>query len=110
MNPTERLRDDLSARFHDLSIEVSEPDIKTGPWIMEIRRGRHYLMYLEWRADKGFGFSTPKPDDAWSGHDEGASDYDQALARIAHLLETGGETIPPLSVRLAELRQARGLS
>ncbi len=31
-------------------------------------------------------------------------------ARIVHLIETGGETVPPLAVRLAELRQIRGLS
>jgi DNA-binding Xre family transcriptional regulator len=110
MNPIERMRAELVSRFPDLSTEVGEPDIDTGPWSMDIRRGGEYLMYVEWRAKNGFGFSTPKPDDAWSGHDEVTTDYDQALARIAHLLATGGETVPPLAVRLAELRQARGLS
>jgi DNA-binding Xre family transcriptional regulator len=110
MNPIERMRAELVSRFPDLSIEVGEPDIDAGPWSMDIRRGGEYLMYVEWRAKNGFGFSTPKSDDAWSGHDEVNADYDQALARIAHLLETGGETIPPLVLRLAELRQARGLS
>jgi DNA-binding Xre family transcriptional regulator len=110
MNPIERMQADLSARLADLSIEVSEPDLDTGYWSMDISRADDFLMNVNWRAKDGFEFSTPKPDDLWSPHDEYLADYDQALDRIAHLLETGGETIPPLAVRLAELRQARGLS
>jgi DNA-binding Xre family transcriptional regulator len=110
MNPIERMRADLSGRFPDLTIEVSEPYLDTGYWGMDISRADEFLMNVNWRAKDGFEFSTPKPDDLWSPHDEHVADYAQALARIAHLLETGGETIPPLAVRLAELRQARGLT
>lgn len=110
MNPLQLLQADLVARFPDLTIEVDEPDLDTGFWSMDIRRGGKFLMSAEWRAKDGFNFSTPKPDDLWGPHDEHLADYDQALARIVHLLATGGETVPPLAVRLAELRQARGLS
>jgi hypothetical protein len=103
MNPIERLRADLLARFPDLSIEVDEPALETGFWSGNIRRAGDYLMSVDWRPANGFEFSTPKPDDLWSAHDEYLADYDEALARIAHLLATGGETVP-LNVRLAELR------
>jgi DNA-binding Xre family transcriptional regulator len=110
MNPLERMQADLAARFPDLSIEVDEPELPTGSWDMGVSRAGQFLMSVEWRRKGGFGFSTPKPDDLWSGHDEVIEDYGQALTRIAHLLATGGETIPPLAVRLAELRQLRGFS
>jgi DNA-binding Xre family transcriptional regulator len=110
MNPIERMQAELSARFPDLSIKVDHPEFDTGFWDIDISRSGTFLMSINWREKDGFSFSTPKPDDLWSPHDEHLADYDQALARIAHLLATGGETVPPLAVRLAELRQARGLS
>jgi len=110
MNPLQRMQADLASRFPDLSIEVDEPELDTGFWDMDIRRGGDHLMSADWRAKEGFGFSTPKPDDLWGPHDEHLADYDQAVERITHLLASGGETVPPLAVRLAELRQARGLT
>jgi DNA-binding Xre family transcriptional regulator len=110
MNPIELMQAELSARFPDLSLEVGHPELDTGFWDMDISRSGTFLMSINWREKDGFSFSTPKPDDLWSAHDEHLTDYDQALARIAFLLETGGETIPPLLRQFAELRQARGLS
>jgi DNA-binding Xre family transcriptional regulator len=110
MNPIQRLRADLESRFSALSIRVDEPALVSGFWNMDIRRGPDYLASVEWREGDGFAFSTPKDDDLWSAHDERAADYDEALARITHLISTGGETVTPQPVRLAELRQARGLS
>jgi hypothetical protein len=102
MNLIERMQTELVARFPDLFIEVDEPAFETGYWNMDISRDRTFLMSVDWRAKDGFGFSTPKPDDLWSAHDEYLADYDQALARIAHLLATGGETVTRLPVRLAD--------
>jgi DNA-binding Xre family transcriptional regulator len=110
MNPIQRLRSDLESRFPDISIETSEPAQETGFWSLDVSRGPDYLVSIEWRASEGFAFSTPKDDDLWSAHDERTADYGEALARITHLIATGGETITPPVVRLAELRQARGLS
>jgi DNA-binding Xre family transcriptional regulator len=110
MNPLQRMQADLASRFSDLSIEVDEPELDTGFWSMDVKRDGTFLMSVEWRPKDGFGFSTPKPDDLWSPHDEHLADYDRAVARISHLLTTGSETVPPLAVRLAELRQARGLT
>jgi DNA-binding Xre family transcriptional regulator len=110
MNPIERMQADLATKFPRLRFDVDSPELETGFWSMDVWRDDEFLMSVNWREKDGFAFSTPKPDDLWSPHDEHLADYDQALARIAHLLETGGETIPPLALRLAELRQARGLS
>jgi DNA-binding Xre family transcriptional regulator len=110
MNQIERIQADLIARFPGLSIEVDPPALETGYWNLDVRRGDDYLMSVEWRPSRGFGLSTPKPDDYGSGADEVYGDASKAFDRIVHLIETGGETVPPLAVRLAELRQIRGLS
>jgi DNA-binding Xre family transcriptional regulator len=110
MNPIEKLQTDLATRFADLTFEIDQPALETGFWDMDVWRGEQQLLNIIWRAKDGFYFATPRPDSLWSGHDEGAKEYDQALARIAHLLATGGETVPPLNVRLNELRQLRGMS
>ena len=110
MNPIRRMRTELAARFPDLSIGLDEPEVGGGFWCLEVRRGDDYLMSIEWRERTGFGFSTPRPNDLWSAQDEHLADYDEALARVAQLIGSGGETVPPLAVRLAELRQIRGLS
>jgi DNA-binding Xre family transcriptional regulator len=110
MNPIERMQAVLTAKSPGLSIEVDRPEFDTGFGDMDISRSGAFLMSVNRREKDGFFFPTPKPDDLWSAPDEHLVDYDEALARIAHLLETGGETIPPLPIRLAELRQARGLT
>jgi DNA-binding Xre family transcriptional regulator len=110
MNQIERIQADLIARFSGLSVEIDPPAFETGNWHLDIRRGDDYLMSVEWRPSRGFGLSTPKPDDYGSGADEVYDNAPAAFARIVHLIETGGETVPPLAVRLAELRQIRGLS
>jgi DNA-binding Xre family transcriptional regulator len=110
MNQIERIQADLMARFPGLSAEIDPPAVETGHWNLDVRRGDDYLMSVEWRPSRGFGISTPKPDDLWSGPDEVFGDAGDTFARIVRLIETGGETVPPLTVRLAELRQLRGLS
>jgi len=110
VNPIERLQADLAARFPDLTVEVDRPELDSGSWDLEVSRGGKFLLSGEWRPKGGFGFSTPKPDDLWGPRDEHVADYDRALARIAHLIETGEETIPPGAVGLGELRKLMGLS
>jgi DNA-binding XRE family transcriptional regulator len=44
------------------------------------------------------------------GPDEVYPDFSLATERIIHLIESGDPTERPIAVRLAELRQSRGLS
>jgi DNA-binding Xre family transcriptional regulator len=110
MNQIERIRTELIGRFPGLSAEIDPPASETGNWHLDLRRGDAYLMSVEWRPGRGFGVSTPKADDFGSGPDEVYENAAAALARIVELIETGGETSPPASIRLAELRQFYGLS
>jgi DNA-binding Xre family transcriptional regulator len=110
VNQIERIQADLIARFPGVSAEVDPPAVESGAWHLDVRRGGDYLVSVEWRPSRGFGISTPKPDDLWSGPDEVYADAATALARIVHLIGTGGQATPPPAVRLAELRQIRGMS
>ena len=71
MNEAERLRDDLTKRFPDHTIELDEPAGDQGSWFLEVRReGGGRTVVVEWRPDRGFGVSTPGADDYCTGPDE----------------------------------------
>ncbi len=110
MNAIERLRDELSRRFPDFSMTIAAPDNHQGPWFLDIQRGEASPVVVEWRSDRGFGVSTPKEDDFGIGPDEIHSNTKSAFDRVLRLILSGGSTEPPHAVRLAELRQIRGLS
>jgi DNA-binding XRE family transcriptional regulator len=112
MNQVERLRDDLRRRFPALAMEISPPaDRDRGIWDLEIRRGTDLRpIIVEWRSDRGFGVSTPEESDYGVGVDEVYPNAKAAFDRISRLVLSGGNTEPPLAVRLAELRQACGLT
>ena len=65
---------------------------------------------IEWRSDRGFGVSTQEVDDYGSGPDELYPNAKAAFDRVVRLVLSGGRTEPPRAVRLAELRQYRGIS
>ena len=69
-------------------------------------------LVVEWRTDRGFGVSSAEQDDPafGSGPDEIYPNVKAAFERVVQLLLSGGRTVPPLAVRLAELRQACRLS
>ncbi len=111
MNDIEKIRDDLIGRFPDLVVEIDEPDNKRGPWFLDVQRGNDALpLVVEWRPDRGFGVSTAEAGDYGSGPDEVYTDTKAAYDRVVRLILSGGRTEPPEAVRLAELRQIRGLS
>ena len=110
MNQIERLRDQLAARFPGLAVEVDAPAEEGGAWFLDVRRDAARPVVVEWRPDRGFGVSTPGPDDYGSGPDEVFPNVRAAFDRVAQLVLSGGETEPPRAVRLAELRRSRGLS
>ncbi len=112
MNQIERLRDDLTRQFRDIETEIDAPDEAGDPWFLDIRRAGNGapIIVVEWRPDRGFGVSTPRDDEYGAGPDETYPNARTALDRVVGLIVSGGETSPPVAVRLAELRQARGLS
>jgi transcriptional regulator with XRE-family HTH domain len=111
MNQIERLRDELAGRFPGLALDLDAPADERGPWFLDVRRDDAASpVVVEWRPDRGFGVSTPAADDYGSGPDEVYANAKAALDRVVRLVLSGGPTDPPQAVRLAELRQLRGLS
>jgi DNA-binding Xre family transcriptional regulator len=111
MNLIERMRDDLVERFPGLLIKLDPPGTETGSWFLDVHReGGLDPVNVEWRPDRGFGVTTPGPYDYGTGVDEVYGGPTATFRRVVHLIESGESTVPPEAVRLAELRQSRGLS
>ncbi len=111
MNAIEQIRDDLVERFPDLLIKIDPPALATGSWDLDIFRADGLdPVNIEWRPDRGFGVTTPGPADYGTGVDEVYGSAKATFDRVVHLVETGESTVPPTLVRLADLRQSRGLS
>jgi DNA-binding Xre family transcriptional regulator len=115
MNQIERLRDDLTKRFPTLTAEIDAPadpgDSPGGPWFLDLLRdGDAPRVVVEWRPDRGFGVSTPDPADYGTGPDEVYPNAKDAFERVVRLILSGDRTEPTRALRLAELRQIRGLS
>ena len=113
MNSIERMRDELAGRFPSKRFEIDAPLKETAEWILDVRdeEGTLFLV-VQWRPSQGFGVSVLRPDemDYGLGPDEVYTDSSLATERIIHLIESGDPTERPLAIRLAELRQIRGLS
>ena len=111
MNSLERLRDELTGRFPELTIVIDEPADEHGPWFLDVQRGGDLRpVVVEWRPDRGFGVSTPGVDDYGSGPDEVFLNLCATFDRVVRLILSGGRTEPPSALRLAELRQLLGIS
>jgi DNA-binding XRE family transcriptional regulator len=107
----EKMKDDLAKRFPGLQVQLDPSGTETGSWFLDVfREGGLYPVNVEWRPDRGFGVTTPAPYDYGTGVDEAYDNAEAVYNRVVHLVETGGSTVPPEAVRLAELRQSRGLS
>ena len=111
MIPIEKIRDGPVERFPGLRIEIDPPALESGSWDLDVyREGGLDPVNVEWRPDRGFGVTTPGPYDYGTGVDEIYGSAKATFDRVVQLVETGGQTVPLESVRLAELRQSRGLS
>jgi DNA-binding Xre family transcriptional regulator len=113
MNSITQMRDELAGRFPKMRFEIDAPLKETAEWFLDIRNEDGLLfLVVQWRPLEGFGVSTPALDDSdyGSGPDEIYRDARAAMERIVQLIESGESTVPPEAVRLAELRQSRGLS
>lgn len=109
MNDLEQLRERLANRFSDASLAIDSPDADTGTWFLDARLQGH-LVVVQWRADRGFGISTPTRDDFGSKPHELYDCADAAYERARALLLSQTPTRPPARATLPELREGRKLS
>jgi len=111
MNQIQRIQDELTKQFPDLRIELDPPPDENWPWFLFVHRlGDIPHLAIEWRPNQGFGISTPSEEDYGTGADEVYTNPRATTDRAIELIETGGQSVPPESVRLTELRQRQGLS
>lgn len=107
MNELERLKECLAARFPTACLTIDRPDLVSAGWFLDATLQGH-LVVVEWRADRGFGVSTPSEDDFGTKPDEVYPTTDTAYERVVELLLSRTGTIPGLT--LPKLRELRGLS
>ncbi|WP_435011207.1 helix-turn-helix domain-containing protein [Tundrisphaera lichenicola] len=111
MNDVERLHQDLAGRFRGRKVELDPSETETGPWFLSVDRdGALPPVVVEWRPEFGFGLSTPGPDDFGTGVDESYPNARATFDRVVQLVLSGSPSVPPVAVRLAQLRQAAGLT
>jgi hypothetical protein len=109
MNALECLRERLANRFPEAALVVDRAETEAGSWFLDATLQGHVVV-VEWRPDRGFGISTPSPDDFGSKPDEVYEDVDTAYDRAKALLLSQTPTKPPVWATIPELRGGRKLS
>ncbi|HEX6040207.1 XRE family transcriptional regulator [Longimicrobium sp.] len=109
MNALECLRERLGTRFPDAELSIDKAETDTGSWFLDATL-QEYMLVVEWRPDRGFGISTPSPDDYGAKPDEVYVELNAAYERIKALLLSQTPTKPPVRATLPELREAQKLS
>lgn len=69
MNQVERLRAKLIEQFPGYNIPITKPVRADGTWMLDVI-GPHRFIAIAWRADKGFGVTTPTENDLTTTNDE----------------------------------------
>ena len=116
LNPIERLRVDLAARFPGLEMEMEvPPNDPGGVWSLEIRLGaKDHSVVLQWWPEKGFGVSLSRRFDYGTGPDEIRRQASAAFDQVVHWVLTRRSTdergrILPLTEEQARRRAEEAL-
>ncbi len=98
----------LRKTFPEAQLDYAEPASPDGVGFLDISYGGNVLA-VQWQEKGPFGVSSPEGHGYGEKSDEVYFTVDDAEARIADLLRSGGKTQPPPEVRLRELRAERKL-
>jgi len=109
MNPIQAMSRDLRRRFPDATLTIDQPGTETGSWWLDVSLTGQNVA-IEWRANRGFGVSTPTVDDYGEGPHETYVTSAEALNRVVALLSTSEQTKSPRELVLKSLREERQLS
>jgi hypothetical protein len=107
MNDLQQLRERLAKRFPTASLTIDAPGLDTGTWFLDAELQGH-MVVVQWRADRGFGVTTPTRDNFSAKPDELYECLDAAYDRVVDLLLSQTPSVPGLT--LPKLRELRGLS
>lgn len=108
-NAIQTLQQQLATDCPGAAISIDRPKRATGVWFLDISHNDHHVN-VQWQASHGFGVSSSAEALYGDGPDEIYEDREAVRHRVLSLLLSQGETAPPPSVRLAELRRERGLT
>jgi DNA-binding Xre family transcriptional regulator len=106
MNPVQELSRTVETHFPTAELKMDPAETTTGSWFLDISTGA-YQLNVEWRPDRGFGLTSSPEPGYGAGADESYNELGTATRRVLWLLEHRSPTVPPLSLRLRELRAAR---
>lgn len=108
-NPIQTLGKQLAEDCSDVAVSVDKPKKAGGVWFLDVVRDGHSVN-VQWQTKRGFGVSSSPDAHYGEGPDEVFDDVEAVRHRVLSLLLSRGETSPPRSVRLAELRRELGFS
>jgi len=91
------------------AIHVDAPSKPAGSWFVDVTLDHHHVV-VECNPTKGFGVTANQDAGLGEGPEEVYSDFDSAARRLLELLILRKSTVPPLAVRMRELRRERGVS
>jgi DNA-binding XRE family transcriptional regulator len=105
----ESLRVLLEKHLPKCRVHIDAPTKAKGSWFVDASLDDHHVV-LECNPAKGFGLTANPAIGLGEGPEEVYSDFDSVARRLIELLVLRKRTVPPLSLRLRELRRERGVS
>lgn len=113
MSPVDQLSQDLKTQFPDAEIEIRKSDDPNGFQFLNLLVG-NFEVGVEWKSEHGFGISSFRDDSSslegmFDAPSEWYSTEQGAFHRVASLVFDLRST-RPRPVKIADLRQERGLS
>lgn len=107
--PLHQIEKMLGAAFPEAAFEMSRPARANGVWQLDVVWRGNWIA-AQWKQGGPIGLASPEGQGYGQKPDERFDTAEEAAARIARLLLTGGRTEAPLEVTLRELRAERKLS
>jgi transcriptional regulator with XRE-family HTH domain len=105
----EELRDHVQRKFPGARLELTPPLRPDGIWSLEVDLVEKNLS-VEWSPTRGFGISSARHDTYGENPDEVYSTLERARNRLDRLLTSDDQTLPPVGVLMARVRENRGLT
>lgn len=110
MSEIEIVRDQLLAVRDDVRASIDRTDHPEGPTYLDLFLGDYLIVVDWWPGRGGFGVTANEDHGMGMGYDEFYPDIQTVVPRLLELLRTRGRTVPPVPVKLAELRNGAGIS